>query len=76
MRSNALVNTQLTSTKGRGEMPRLAYKIKEAAEICGLSQITIRRAIERGQLKPSRAFRHVLIPADQLHRLVSGEVNP
>lgn len=51
-------------------LPRIAYKIGEVAEMCGVSEITIRRAIDRGLLKPCRAFRHPLIPADQLDKLL------
>lgn len=51
---------------------RLAYKINECADLTGLSQASIRRAIKRGLLKPCRAFRHPLIPAEQLRRLVEG----
>jgi excisionase family DNA binding protein len=54
------------------EKTRLSYKIKEAAELIGVSQATIRRAIQRGLLKPCRAFRHPLIPAEQLQELVAG----
>jgi len=50
----------------------IAVKIKQAAAMCSVSEISIRRAIERGLLKPSRVFRHVLIPVDQLHRLMEG----
>jgi excisionase family DNA binding protein len=49
---------------------RLAYKINEAASLLGVSVITIRRAIQRGLIKPSRAFRHVLISADELQRFL------
>jgi excisionase family DNA binding protein len=52
---------------------RLAYKIKEAAEILGVSPSSVRRAIERGLITPIRAFRHVLIPANQLEALVNGQ---
>jgi excisionase family DNA binding protein len=45
---------------------RLAYKLNEASALLGVSVITIRRAIQRGLIKPSRAFRHVLIPATEL----------
>lgn len=51
---------------------RRAYKIGEAASLLGVKPITIRRAIERGQIKPCRAFRHVLIPADQIDKLLQG----
>jgi excisionase family DNA binding protein len=55
------------------DMPllRLSYKINEAAKILGVSPITIRRAIHRGLLKPCRAFRHPLIPAEQLRKLIA-----
>ena len=61
-------------SNGRGEeaLPRLSVKIKEAAQIAGVSQATIRRAIERGLLKPCRAFRHPLIPVDQLTKLINS----
>jgi excisionase family DNA binding protein len=49
---------------------RLSYKINEAAKILGVSPATIRRAIDRGLLKPCRAFRHPLIPAEQLKKLI------
>ena len=67
----------LATTSNTGEetekvqLPRVSYKVKEAAAIVGVSQATIRRAIDRGLLKPCRHFRHPLIPADQLTRLVS-----
>ncbi|MEI6337507.1 MAG: helix-turn-helix domain-containing protein [Verrucomicrobiota bacterium] len=51
--------------------PRLSYKLGEAADLTGLSQASIRRAIKRGLLKPCRVFRHVLIPADQLRDLIN-----
>jgi excisionase family DNA binding protein len=54
-------------SNGRPEsLTRISYKIKEAAELLGVSQITIRRAIDRGLIKPCRAFRHPLIPATEL----------
>jgi len=71
------MNTLASVGDGHGAektLPRISYKIKEAAQICGVSPITIRRAIDRGLLKPSRAFRHPLIPADQLQRLIEGGV--
>jgi excisionase family DNA binding protein len=60
------LNTIGTKTEG----PRLAYKINEASALLGVSVITIRRAIDRGLIKPSRAFRHVLISADELQRFL------
>jgi len=53
-------------------LPRISYKVKEAAQILGVSTITIRRAIARGLLKPCRSFRHPLIPASELEKLIGG----
>jgi excisionase family DNA binding protein len=54
-------------------LPRLSYKINEAAKMLGVSPITIRRAISRGLLKPCRAFRHPLIPVEQLKKLIARD---
>lgn len=53
------------------QAPRLSYKIKEAAQILGVSPVTVRRAIDRGLLKPCRAFRHTLISAEQLKKFIN-----
>ncbi len=69
------MKTLVSVSDGHGAdktLPRISYKIKEAAQMCGVSQITIRRAIDRGLLKPCRSFRHPLIPADQLEKLIGG----
>jgi excisionase family DNA binding protein len=58
------------SAKG-APTPRLSYKIKEAAQILGVSPVTVRRAIDRGLLKPCRAFRHTLISAEQLKKFIN-----
>jgi excisionase family DNA binding protein len=49
---------------------RLAYKLKDAASLLGVSVVTLRRAIHRGLIKPSRAFRHVIISAEELERFL------
>lgn len=49
---------------------RLAYKLSEASAILGVSTVSLRRAIDRGLIKPSRAFRHILIPAAELQRFL------
>ena len=48
------------------KLVRLAYKLKEAAAMLGVSEKSVRRAIGRGLIKSSRAFRHVLITAAEL----------
>ena len=53
------------------QSPPLAYKLKDAAALLGVSTISIRRAIQRGLIRPSRAFRHVIISADELKRFLN-----
>ena len=52
-----------------------ALKIKQAAKyLGGISQITVRREIERGHIKPCRTLRHLLIPVSELDRwLTEGQ---
>jgi len=47
-------------------MQRLAYSVKEAAELTGLSKRTITRQIQRGTLRSVRVSRRIVIPADAL----------
>lgn len=51
---------------------RGALKLKEAAEyLGGVSQITVRRLVDRGLIKPNRATRHLLFPVDELNRFLA-----
>ena len=54
---------------------RGALKLKDAcAYLGGVSQITVRRLIQRGLIKPNRALRHILIPIVELDRfLLEGQ---
>ena len=47
-----------------------ALKLKHAAEYIDVSPITIRRLIQRGLIKPSRALRHIIIPVAELDRFL------
>ena len=49
-----------------------ALKIREAAAyLGGISQITVRRLIERGLIKPNRVLRHILISKAELDRFLA-----
>ena len=49
-----------------------ALKIPEAAQyLGGVSQISVRRLIKRGLLRPNRALRHLLIPLSELDRFLA-----
>lgn len=56
--------------------PRLTYKLAEAAQLLGVSTITVRRAIARGLIKPIRAFRTPLISAAELERFTNSSAAP
>ncbi len=50
-----------------------ALKLKDAAKyLGGISQISLRRLIERGLIKPNRALRHLLIPVSELDRFLNS----
>lgn len=53
---------------------RLAYSVKESAEILGVSEKTIRRLIQRRLLRASRALRHLLIPKKELDRFLDETI--
>ncbi|WP_395733398.1 helix-turn-helix domain-containing protein [Prosthecobacter sp.] len=63
--------TASSTQKMKNETPgRRAYKLKEAASLLGVSTVSLRRAISRGLIKPSRAFRHVIISTEELDRFL------
>lgn len=65
------MNTSAKTQSGPAPIERAALKINEFAEACGVSPISIRRAIEKGQIRVCRKFRHVLIPATELEKFLS-----
>jgi excisionase family DNA binding protein len=53
----------------------LAVSIEEAARLSGLSKYTIRAYERRGLIKATRIGRRVLIPIDELKRVLRDGVN-
>lgn len=51
---------------------KLLFKLKEASALLGVSTASLRRAIQRGLIKPVRAFRHVLISRAELERFIDS----
>ena len=51
-------------------LPRLAYSLREAAEVLGLSYSSCFRLVQRGLLRSSNALRHKLIPAIEIERFL------
>ncbi len=51
--------------------PKGALKIKDAAQyLGGVSNVTVRRLIQRGLIEPNRALRHILISIGELDRFL------
>lgn len=59
------------STLGDAIRHRLAYSVKETAEILGISEKTVRRLIVSGEIRVSRKIRHLIIPKKELERFLS-----
>jgi hypothetical protein len=53
-----------------GKLPRLAFSMRETAEILGVSYITVYRLILRGLLKSSDACRTKIIPMSEIERFL------
>ncbi len=52
------------------ENKRLAYTMRETAEILGVSYITVHRLVKRGLLKNSKALRNIIIPVSEIERFL------
>jgi len=55
-------------------LPRLAYTLKETAQMLGISDKSVRRLIARNLLHPSKALRHLLIPLSEIERFLKETV--
>lgn len=52
------------------ELPRLAWSLKETAEILGLSSSTVWRLVKRGKIRSVPGVRHMLIPQKEIERFL------
>ena len=60
-----------TGSVGAGEkIARRAYSLKETASTLGISESSVRRLIARGKLRPSRLLRHLMVPVEEIDRLL------
>ena len=50
--------------------PRLAFSVKETADVLGVSEKSVRRLVVRRLLNPSRALRHLLISKKEVERFL------
>jgi len=68
-----------TPENTRKSLGKLALSRHEAAEILGVSPVTIDRLTSRGLLRPSRATRRPLFPVWELERFLrdtSSQITP
>lgn len=53
-------------------VPPQGLKLADAAAYLGLSQVTVRRLVQRGEIKPVRAVRHLLFARSTLDQFLAG----
>jgi excisionase family DNA binding protein len=56
-----------------GELPRLAFSMRETADMLGLSYITVHRLVQRGKLKSGGSLRTKLISKAEIERFLTSE---
>ena len=66
--SKAAISQNPTATLAA--LPRLAFSMKETAEILGVSYITVHRLLKRGKLRASDAIRNKVIPRTEIERFL------
>ena len=52
--------------------PKLAYGVRELAELLGVSHLTLREAIRRGDIKSCRIGRRIIIPRAAVDNWLGG----
>ncbi len=52
--------------------PPLAYSVEEAAQQLSVSSQSVRRLIDRGELKARRVGTRVIVPKNELERWLEG----
>jgi excisionase family DNA binding protein len=53
--------------------PPLAYSLEEAAQQLSVSSQSVRRLIDRGELKARRVGTRVIVPKNELERFLAGQ---
>lgn len=68
----AILREQSRRLRHEGEGGRLAYRVAEISEQTGLSEDTVRRAIDRGELVARRVGGVLVVLAGELQRWLEG----
>jgi excisionase family DNA binding protein len=55
-------------------LPRLAYTMREAAAVLGISYMSMHRLVQRGLIRSSSALRTKVIPRSELERFLKSSL--
>jgi hypothetical protein len=69
-RSRAGAGAHNKRNTGQNQILPHALQLKRAAAYIDVSEMSMRRLIKRGLIKPNRALRHILIPVAELDRFL------
>lgn len=70
----AIKNINTENDADHKALPQLAFSLREAAKIIGISYLSAYRLNRRGLLKSSPALRHKIIPLAEIQRFLSTVV--
>jgi excisionase family DNA binding protein len=73
--SQDAATTSQNPTANTDPLPRLAYTMRETAEILGVSYITVHRLLKRGKLRASDAIRNKVIPRTEIERFLRESIS-
>jgi excisionase family DNA binding protein len=67
----------VSSPKGQiiWRLPKIAFNVKEAAWVLGVSARTLRRLVHRGLLRPSKASRRFIFSYAEIERFLKETTN-
>ena len=65
------MSTTSVSEPASPAVEKMAFKLAETAAALSVSEITVRRLVERGLLKPNRATRHLLFSRQEILRFLA-----
>lgn len=65
------MNVPVIAPEKQSALPKLAYTMAEAAQVLGVSYITVHRLLKRGLLKSSSALRTKIIPHREIERFLA-----
>ena len=65
------MSTALATKPAAPAVEKMAFKLSETAKALSMSEITVRRLVDKGMLKPCRAVRHLLFSRAEIERFLA-----